>query len=218
MTTTPYSEDTFSHPRLDVSHLKTWAMDTHAPAWWGNLLLMFIETTTIVLMLATYLYLRQDFDQWPPPRTDMNPVILKPYPNLPSATITLALLLATCLPMYITDQFARSLRRLPTIIGLAFMFLTALASLYLHYLNFRGLHFRWDDNAYSSTMWWILSLHVTYVLAAAGEFFIMGSWLLTHDFDHKHALDVTLAGLFWYWVAGVWTVIYFVTYLGLHLF
>jgi hypothetical protein len=67
-------------------------------------------------------------------------------------------------------------------------------------------------------MWWILSLHVTYVLCALGEFFIMGAWLIFHNFDHKHSLDVTLAGLFWYWLSGVWLVIYVVTYLGPHFF
>ena len=45
--------------RLDVSHLATTAWDSHAPPWWGNFLLGCIETTTVVLMIVTYFYLRR---------------------------------------------------------------------------------------------------------------------------------------------------------------
>ena len=45
---------------LDVSHLPNTAWDEASPLWWGNLLLTFIETTTLAIMLATYFYLRMN--------------------------------------------------------------------------------------------------------------------------------------------------------------
>ena len=34
---------------LDVSHLPNTAWDEASPLWWGNLLLTFIETTTLMI-------------------------------------------------------------------------------------------------------------------------------------------------------------------------
>ena len=43
-------------------------MDARAPMWWGNLLLIFIETMTMGLLVASYFYIRRNFWEWPPPR------------------------------------------------------------------------------------------------------------------------------------------------------
>ena len=53
---------------LDVSGLPNTAMDAYAPVWWGNALLMMIESMTVLLLLASYFYLRRNFTQWPPPQ------------------------------------------------------------------------------------------------------------------------------------------------------
>ena len=215
MTTVPYET---SRPRLDVSHLATSAFDTRAPAWWGNLLMTLIETTTVLLILTTYLYLHQNFDQWPPPRTDMPPTMKVPFPDLKAATIDLVLLGASCGLMYFTDSSARAKRRVPTMLGLGVLILIGLGGIACTYFEFKGLHFRWNDNAYASTMWWIIGLHFLYILAGVGEFFIMCLYLVMHEIDAKHALDVTLAGFYWYWVAGAWAAIYAVTYVAPRLF
>jgi cytochrome c oxidase subunit III len=55
-------------------------------------------------------------------------------------------------------------------------------------------------------------MHLIYIVGGALEFFIMLVWLLIHDIDDKHALDVTLAGGYWYWVAGMWLPIYATIY------
>src|SRR5205807_1861593 len=64
--------DTGGRPALDVSHLPPAALDARAPGWWGNALLTAIETTTVALLVASYLYLWRNFPQslWPPPRVD----------------------------------------------------------------------------------------------------------------------------------------------------
>lgn len=205
-------------PTLDVSHLKPYAFDSHAPAWWGNVLLMCIETTTVALMVVSYLYLRQNFEDWPPPRTDVYPTYTFPFPDLPFATADAVLVALACGMMYWTDMQARKLRRGATLAGLAVMFVVAAVATYFRFMEFKQVHFRWDDNAYASVVWATLVLHLTYLFTALGEFGVMGAWLLSHDIDHKHALDVTLAGGFWYWVASTWLIIYFTMYWGPRLF
>ena len=59
--------------RIDVSGLPNFGWDERSPVWWGNALLMFIESTTVAILLATYFYLRQNVHEWPPqllPGTD----------------------------------------------------------------------------------------------------------------------------------------------------
>src|SRR4051794_11991083 len=133
MTSLPYET---SRPHLDVSHLPESAFDTRAPAWWGNLLMTLIETTTVLLLLTAYLYLHQNFDQWPPPRTDMPPTIEVPFPDLKAATIDTVLLVASCGLMYFTDTAARAKRRIPPLVGLAILVLVGLAGLACTYFEF----------------------------------------------------------------------------------
>jgi heme/copper-type cytochrome/quinol oxidase subunit 3 len=199
---------------LDVSRLPTSAWDERSPLWWGNLLLALIESTTVLLMLATYFYLRQNYPQWPPPKTDSMPPILDPNPDLGVATANVLMLLASCVLMYWTDMAARRKDKPKVVLGLVIMLVVSLVALVLRWYEFKATKFWWNDNAYASTLWWTLGLHFTYLLAGAGEFFIMGLWISTHKLDEKHAMDVTLAGGYWYWVAGTDALIYAVIFIG----
>jgi heme/copper-type cytochrome/quinol oxidase subunit 3 len=197
---------------LDVSHLPDSAFDARSPLWWGNLLAILIETTTIALMLATYFYVKRNFDQWPPPKADPMPSMIDPLPDLPPGTWLTVLLVASCLLMYLTDLAARKQRRGGVIVGLIVMTLIGAAALWLRFKEFPATRFSWGDNAYASVVWTLLILHLTYLLAGVLEFFIMGLWVILHPLDEKHALDVTLAGGYWYWTAGIWLPVYFTIY------
>src|SRR6476646_7646242 len=94
---------------LDVSNLPDHAWDSQAPVWWGNTLLIFIESTTMLLLIVAYFYLRRNFEQWPPPQPNVEPPLYRPFPDLPIPTIELAMIILSCLPMYLTDMAARKL-------------------------------------------------------------------------------------------------------------
>jgi heme/copper-type cytochrome/quinol oxidase subunit 3 len=202
------------HRTLDVPHLPSYGWDEQSPLWWGNLLLTLIETTTLLIMFAMYFYIRQNYQEWPPPKVDVIPPIHRPVPGLGASTADVVLMLFACIPMYWTDMAARRKDKPRVLIGLGVMFLVSLAALTLRAYEFPATRFWWNDNAYASVVWTTLGLAVTYQLAAAGEFFIMGLWILGHELDEKHALDVTLAGGFWYWVAGTGLILYVVIFWG----
>lgn len=197
---------------IDVSSLPTSAWDERSPLWWGNLLLALIESSTVLLMLATYFYLRMNETMWPPPKVDVVPPILHPNPDLGVATANVVLMVLSCLPMYWIDVAARRKDKPKVVLGLVLMLVVSLVAIVLRWYEFKATKFWWNDNAYASTLYWTLGLHLTYLLAGAGEFFIMGLWIATHKLDEKHALDVTLAGGYWYWVAGTGTLIYLVIF------
>ena len=204
---------TTAHRQIDASKITDSAWDANAPLWWGNLLMILIETSTMMLLYAGYFYVRRNFWEWPPPRVDNGPPLLDPSPKLLAATINMVMLALSCLVVYWMDQAARKTDKRNVTIGLAVMVAVALISLVLRYFEFRDVHFRWDDNAYASAVWGILFMHLIYVLAGVGEFVIMLLWcLLRPHFDEKHGLDVTLMGGYWYWVVGIWAIGYVIVF------
>src|SRR3954465_8598662 len=88
-----------TRPAIDVSKLQPHVLDHRSPIWWGNLLLLFIETTMFAILIAIYLYYRVvDFDQWPPPRVDEFPVLANPVPDLGIPTLNLIIILLSVVP------------------------------------------------------------------------------------------------------------------------
>ena len=201
---------------IDASILPDMAFDTRAPLWWGNLLAILIETTTIALLLATYFYTRRNFHDWPPARVDRQPSLFHndANPDLGCATVELILVLLSVAPMIWTERRARRMEERPTKLGLWLMFGIALVAIVLRAFELPGLKFKWNDNAYGSIVWTTMVMHLTYLIAAAVEFLVMAAWITRHDLDESHALDVTLGAFYWYWVAGTWLIVYAVIFVG----
>jgi cytochrome c oxidase subunit III len=224
-------------PTLDVSHLPASAFDSREPPWWGNTLLLVIETTTVALLVVSYFYARQASEEWPPPRVDENPTLLRPVPDLKFGTLNAVLLTLSCLPMLWVDlaarrhftpraskgeappagprgaedpERARAARAVGN--GLLLMVALGLLAVLVRVAEFRGLHFRWDDNAYASLVWSILGLHLVYLVMAAVEAGVAASWVFLFGLDQKRAADVTLVATTWYWTAGTWLLLYGVVY------
>jgi cytochrome c oxidase subunit III len=197
---------------IDASKLPDHAWDAHAALWWGNLLLIFIETTSMVLLFASYFYIRRNLWEWTPPRTDTIPPMLNPVPQLGAATVNVLLLLGSCVPMYWTDMAARKQDRGRVSIGLAILIAVGLICCLLRWREFDDVHFKWNDNAYASCVWTILLMHLIYILTGVVEFILIFVWSLLHPVEEKHGLDVTLMGGFWYWVAGIGLVSYVIVY------
>ena len=87
---------------IDVSKLPPAVEDHTSPIWWGNLFLLFIETTMFALLVGTYFYLRMNFTNWPPVRSDV--ALYKTNPDLGFATANLVVLIVSCVPMFIVDR------------------------------------------------------------------------------------------------------------------
>ncbi|HEX8913183.1 MAG TPA: cytochrome c oxidase subunit 3 [Humisphaera sp.] len=199
-------------PELDVSNLPANGFDWHSPLWWGNLLMMFIETSTVGILLATYFYVIRNEQSWPPPRTDRDPPLLDPSPDLLAGTLNTVLLVGSVALTYVLNVWARRRDEARTRRGLVAITLVAAASVVLRLYEFPAMHFKWNETAYGGVVWTILGMHLIYVLSGLGEYLLMCVYVFRHGLDDKHALDVTIAGAFWYWVAGTWVVLYATLY------
>jgi cytochrome c oxidase subunit 1/cytochrome c oxidase subunit I+III len=203
------------HRRLNLAHLPQDTLDHRSPIWWGNLLLLFIETTMFGILIACYLYYRTvDFTMFPPPSVDKLPPIYHPVPDLGLPTANLILILCSLVPMIWTDWACLKRKVVSVKIGLALTILFGVAAAVLRFYEFPTLHFRWDTNAYASVIWLILGMHLAHIITATSENGILATWLFAKGLDDKHARDIRVTAVYWYWVVGTWVLLYALVYWG----
>lgn len=196
---------------IDVSKLPHHEFDTYDPVWWGNNGLLAIETSMFAILIGTYFYLRQNFALWPPPIAQLT-APLRPLPELTYGVANTILLLVSCIPMIITDRAARREDRDTTRIGLAICLVCGLAAMVLRGFEFSAVQFRWDSNAYGSIVWFLLGMHALHLLVLTSETLLLLIWIIRREFDMKHRVDVVTIAVYWYWVVGVWLVLFAIIY------
>jgi cytochrome c oxidase subunit I+III len=202
-------------PVIDVFALPEAAKDHKSAVWWGNNLLLLIETSMFAILVACYLYFRNvDFGQWPPPQVDHPPFDLDPNPLLTGSTIELAVMLLSLVPAVLVDRACmRGPRAVRTVtVGLLVVILLEVASIGLRFHGFHELHHRYDANAYGSVTWGILFLHLLHLVISVVESGLLLVWLAVKGFDDKHARDVRITLVYWYWIVGIWVPLYLLVY------
>src|SRR4051812_49272043 len=203
-----------SRPAIDVEKLPSSALDHRSPIWWGNALLLCIETSMFAIAIASYFYFRRNFEHWPPPKVDTFPPNYHPLPMLPLATANLILLLASLIPMIICDRACLKMKEKTVQIAATIALLMAIASIVLRFKEFGSLIFRWDANAYASIVWTILGLHLMHLMILSCEDALMCAYIWIHGLDDKHARDIRVTAVYWYWVVGMWVILFGVVYIS----
>lgn len=171
-------------------------------------MLVLIETTMFALLIGSYFYLHGNFDVWPPVQANWAIARYHTVPALFFAIINLAVIVGSCGPMLWADRAALKLKCRSVLLGLTFCLLLGLAAIGLRFRELLDLNFRWDDNAYGSIVWMILGLHLTHLIVGSLENLLMIAWIVRHGLDRKHARDVRVNAVYWYWIGAVWVVLF----------
>lgn len=196
---------------IDVSELPHHQFDTYDPVWWGNNLLLAIETSMFAILITTYFYLRQNFPLWPPPLGSLA-ASLRPLPYPWYGTANTILLVLSCLPMMGADLSARRNNRPRTQLMLVVCLLCGIGAIIVRAFEFPAMHFRWDANAYGSVVWFLLGMHMMHLVVLTSETLLLTVWIFVREFDMKHRVDIVTVAVYWYWVVGIWIFIYAVVY------
>lgn len=196
---------------IDISDLPHHQFDTYDPVWWGNNLLLAIETSMFAILIATYFYLRQNFTLWPPPVAQLT-ATLRPLPELGYGTANTILLLLGCIPMVLADLAARRDNRDMARIGLVICAIVGFVALVLRGFEYSAVYFRWDSNAYGSIVWFMLGMHMLHLMILTTETVLLAIWIFRREFDMKHRVDIVTVGVYWYWVVSIWVVLYAIIY------
>ena len=196
---------------IDVSELPHHEFDTYDPVWWGNNFLLAIETSMFALLIATYFYLKQNFPEWPPPLAPLNGP-LNPLPDLGFGSANTVLLLLSLIPAVIVDLSARRGDRKSAQTGLMICMGCVVGAIVLRSYEFSAVKFYWDSNAYGSIVWFILGMHLLHLITLSCETFLLTTWSFAREFDMKHRVDIVALAVYWYWVVGIWCVLYAIVY------
>jgi heme/copper-type cytochrome/quinol oxidase subunit 3 len=192
---------------VDVADLSDQGFSHHAPIWWGNTLMMMIEGAGFAILIATYFYIRRNFDTWPPTRTLL--------PDLGVSTLNAAVLTVSILPMWYVAKLALRRDRVRIIgVWLLVCVLFGIAAAVLRVLEFKGVHTRWDTNAYGSIVWSILAVHFAHIIAATLETLVIGILMFVGPVEEKHFTDITVNAVYWYFVAISWVVLYAIVFIA----
>lgn len=192
---------------LDVSTLPTHGFGYHTTLWWGVVMMLTIETAALAMTGVGYVYLRQNFEGWPPLGT--------PAPGLIAATTNTALLLLSLIPMRVVESAARGFRRTALLVSLAVMTLLGVAHCILRGFELAALNCRWDDHAYGSAVWLLVGMHAAHLVGATLENLLL-TLVIAGPVERKHYVDADSNAFYWYFIVGAWIPIYVLVYLWPH--
>jgi heme/copper-type cytochrome/quinol oxidase subunit 3 len=178
--------------------------------WWGTLGFMTIEGWTLAILVAGYLYLRQNYDAWPPLRT--------PYPSLLVPTINVALMLISIIPAKLAADAGRRLDERGVRRWLAVTVAITVAIVVLRWWDLWALNTRWDTNAYGSAAWTIVGFHTSLLVLDAMDTIGLTLFFWFKRLPAKAFSDVANNSFYWYSTVGVWIPIYLLLYVGPRIF
>jgi cytochrome c oxidase subunit 3 len=192
---------------LDVAMLDDHSFGVRAPIWWGNLLMIFIEGAAFALMVVSYYYIRRNFNTWPPERTYL--------PDMGVSTVNVILQLVSVAPIWYASKLAVA-HKSPAEIGrwLMLVVVFGIAAIVLRAFELRGLHTRYDSNAYGSITWMILITHLAHLIAGSIETFLIALVMFIGPVERKHYTDTTVMAVYWYFVVGSWVALWLVVFVS----
>jgi cytochrome c oxidase subunit I+III len=193
-------------PVASVAGLPTVTFGPRSIMWWGTLGFMTIEGWTTALLLAAYLYLRQNYEAWPPLRT--------PYPSLLIPSINLAILLLSCIPAKLCADAAKRLDEAAVKRWLLIFSLVIVPTVVLRWWELWALNTRWDTNAYGSAVWTIVGFHTSLLVLDVVDTLGLTLFFFIKKMPVKSFSDTTDNSFYWYFTVAAWAVIYLLLYVG----
>lgn len=195
-----------SEPRrvLDVSGLTTVPFGHRSLLWWGTLGFMVIEGFTLLLMAASYFYLRTNEFDWPPGRT--------PNPELLIPTLNTVLLLLVMVPMIGVAKAASRMDRKAVARGLLIATLMSIPVNVLRWFELLALGARWDAHAYASAAWGLVVLHSTLVIVDVFETGTLAALFMSGKAKRKHYPDAKDAADYQFFLSLAWVPVYVIVY------
>jgi cytochrome c oxidase subunit 3 len=178
--------------------------------WWGTLGFMTIEGFTTALLMAAYLYLRQNYHTWPPERT--------PYPSLLVPTVNLALMLVSVYPAWKVAVAGKRLDLSGVKRWLVITTVVSLPILVIRWWDLWALNTRWDTTAYGSAAWTIVGFHTSLLFLDICDTIGLTMFFFMKKLPVKSFSDAADNSFYWYFTVGVWVPIYLIVYVGPRIF
>jgi cytochrome c oxidase subunit III len=191
---------------IDVAALPTVSFRSKSLMTWGTWGFMVIEGWTLGLCVIAYLYVRHNFETWPPPRVP-NPDVLIP-------TINVVLMVVSLVPAWYVARRARVLDKRGVTRGLIMSGILGVIILALRWFELWALNTRWDTNAYGSTAWLVVGMHATLLLIDVADTIVLAVFFGTRELPPHYFSDSWDNSLYWFFVVIAWIPLYALVFLG----
>jgi cytochrome c oxidase subunit III len=156
-----------------------------------------------VIALIVYFYLRLKVQEWPPNLAN---------PGITFATMNLVLILLSCIPNALAKKAAENFNLGAVRLWIVVLTLIGIVAVVLRGLEYTQLNTRWDDNAYGSITWVLLSLHTIHVATDVVDGGVLAALMFTGPITERRFVDVSENSLYWYFIVAWWIPIYLVVY------
>ena len=167
------------------------------------------------MLVAMYFYSRVvDFKSWPPPQVNRLP-ILSHRARFVFADHQFGSFLLSVAPMFWADRACLK-RNVPLVkIGMVLCVLLGLVVIAIRvFRNFIHFIFTGMTMPTLRSFGRIVGLHLTHLVIATSENLIMTIWVFVKGLDDKHARDIRVTATYWYWVAGIWVLLFLIIWGG----
>jgi heme/copper-type cytochrome/quinol oxidase subunit 3 len=188
---------------LDVSVLPRTVFGHQGLIWWGTAGFMVIEGSIFVIVLIVYFYLRLQVADWPPNL---------PNPGLFYGTANLVTVIVSLLPAYIAKKKAEEFDLAGVRLWLGILVLFGVATVVIRVFEYFTLNCRWDDSAYGSIVWTLLSLHTLHVATDVVDSLVLLSLAFIGPNPKRRFVDYSENSLYWFFIVAWWVPVYVTIY------
>lgn len=191
---------------VDVTELPTIVFGQRGLLWWGTLGFAVIESMTLLLSIASYFYLRRNFQSFPP--------LGYPKPDWVKPTIGAALFLLTLGPAFALKKAATKLDVKVTRSWLVILSLCGIVLCGVRALDFVALRVLWMTSAYGSITWVLLGFHGSLLFIEVAEVIGTTALFVKGPVLPRHFPDTCDISNYWYFLVGSWIPIWFIVFIG----
>jgi heme/copper-type cytochrome/quinol oxidase subunit 3 len=188
---------------VDVSPLPKFAFGHKGLIWWGTVGFMVIEGSMFVMAVIVYFYLRLKVEEWPPSLAD---------PGLTFGTLNLVIVILSCIPNAFAKKAAEAFDLKSARLWLVVLTVIGVVTVVIRGFEYTQLNTRWDDNAYGSIVWVLLSLHTIHVATDVVESGVLTALMFIGPVTDRRFVDMSENSLYWYFIVAWWIPIYLVIY------
>ncbi len=167
--------------------------------WWAMWLVIATEAALFAYLLFSYFYVgAQTVGHWPP----QGPA------SMTLASIGTVVLLIGSVTMWWGERGIRAGRQAQLLLGLGSSILLALLFVGLEAVEWSHKHFTPTSSAYGSLYFLVTGLHLLHVLVGVLMLCLLFLWTLLKYFGERRHSTVSIAVLYWHFVAAVWIAVY----------
>jgi heme/copper-type cytochrome/quinol oxidase subunit 3 len=189
---------------LDLRELPDHGFGTRSLTWWGTVGMFAIESTTLAIGGAAYLYLMMQEPHWPP---------VAKLPDLSISSAVTVVFVLSLVPNIWLERRAQKYDLRTIRIGMVIMSLIGAVLVAMRLYEFAHLNVRWDSNAYGSAVWGLLGLHTVHVVTDLVDTMVLAALLFSpHGHHRRRFVDTAENAMYWNFVVIAWLPVYAIIY------